>query len=143
MNYLLDTCVISELIKKQPDKNVITWISKVPEKSLFLCVFTIGEIHKGIEKLPASKKKLELHDWINFDLKERFENRILVFDLKASEKWGVIQGNAELVGTPMSLIDGLISSIAITHEMTLVTRNSKDMQASGVKLINPWNQVSK
>jgi predicted nucleic acid-binding protein len=141
MNYLLDTCVISELVKKQPEKQVVNWISKVPEQSLFLSVFTIAELHKGIEKLSAGKKKTELHDWINFDLKNRFENRILTFDLKAAEKWGSIQSSAELSGTPMSLIDGLICSIAVTHDMTLVTRNTKDMSASGVPLLNPWKKA--
>ncbi len=138
MNYLLDTCVISELIKKFPDKKVVNWISKIPEESLFLSVFTIAELHKGIEKLSAGRKKTELHEWVNLDLKNRFENRILIFDLDAAEKWGAIQAAAEISGTPMSLIDGLICSIAITHEMTLVTRNIKDMVASGVALLNPW-----
>ena len=138
MNYLLDTCVISELIKKFPDKKVVNWISKIPEESLFLSVFTIAELHKGIEKLSVGRKKTELHEWVNLDLKNRFENRILIFDLDAAEKWGAIQAAAEISGTPMSLIDGLICSIAITHEMTLVTRNIKDMVASGVALLNPW-----
>lgn len=138
MNYLLDTCVISELIKKIPNKKVVNWISKIPEESLFLSVFTIAELHKGIEKLSAGRKKTELHEWVNLDLKNRFENRILVFDLDAAEKWGAIQAAAEISGTPMSLIDGLICSIAVTHEMTLVTRNNKDMGASGVALLNPW-----
>ncbi len=87
MNYLLDTCVISELIKKFPDKKVVNWISKIPEESLFLSVFTISELHKGIEKLSAGIKKTELHEWVNLDLKNRFENRIIVFDLDAAEKW--------------------------------------------------------
>ncbi len=138
MNYLIDTCVIFELIKKRPEKRVVSWISKVSEESVFLSVFTIGELHKGIEKLPDSKRKTELHDWINFDLKNRFENRILVFDLKAAEKWGLIQSKTELSCMPMSLIDGLICSIAITNEMTLVTRNTNDMAAGGVPLLNPW-----
>ncbi|MEJ2055673.1 MAG: type II toxin-antitoxin system VapC family toxin [Calditrichaceae bacterium] len=139
MNYLLDTCVISELIKNQPERRVISWLSNIPEEYLFLSVFTIGELHKGIEKLPDSKKKSLLHNWISIDLRTRFENRIIVFDIKAAELWGSIQSKTELSGTPMSLIDGLICSIAMSNEMTLVTRNTKDMKASGAPLLNPWN----
>lgn len=143
MNYLLDTCVISELIKKEPEAQVVNWLAHVSENSLFLSVFTIGEIHKGITKLPESKKKVQLHEWVNFDLTNRFENRILDFDLKAAKVWGLIQGKTELAGKPMSLIDGLIAAIAIAYDMTLTTRNTKDMEASGVRLLNPWTSDSK
>ena len=142
MNYLLDTCIISELIKKKPEKKVVDWISEIPETSLFLSVFTIGEIHKGIEKLPDGKKKKELHSWVNSDLKERFENRILLFDLTSAIKWGEIQGQAELIGKPMSLIDGMISATAIVHDLILVTRNTTDIEYSGATLINPWDLLS-
>jgi len=138
MNYLLDTCVVSELTKKNPDKKVLRWISEIEETSLYLSVLTFGEIHKGIEKLPQGKKKDQLHKWVNSDLRERFKNRILDFDLIAATKWGEIQGKAELVGKPMSLIDGLISATGIAKDLIVVTRNTKDMEQSGVLLINPW-----
>lgn len=138
MNYLLDTCVISELIKKSPDKNVLKWITKVDEASLYLSVLTFGEIHKGIEKLPQSKKKGRLHKWVNSDLRERFNGRIINFDLDAATKWGEVQGKAELEGKPMSLIDGLISATGIAYDLIIVTRNTKDMEQSGVTLLNPW-----
>ncbi len=76
MNYLLDTCVVSELLKKEPDRNVQKWISETDETSLYLSVLTFGEIHKGIEKLPESRKKDQLRKWVNFDLRDRFKNRI-------------------------------------------------------------------
>ena len=72
MNYLLDTCILSELIKPNPNQNVIKWLSAIDERCLYISVLTIGEIHKGIEKLPESKKKENLHKWVKFDLKERF-----------------------------------------------------------------------
>lgn len=138
MNYLLDTCVISELIKKNPDANVIQWISEVEETSLFLSVLTLGEIHKGIEKLPQGTKKDKLHKWVNSDLRERFKNRIIDFDLISATKWGEVQGRAELAGKPMSLIDGLISATGIAKDLIVVTRNIKDMEQSGASLLNPW-----
>ena len=138
MNYLLDTCVISELMKKNPDTNVLRWISEVEENSLNLSVLTFGEIHKGIEKLPQGKKKEQLHKWVNSDLRERFKNRIINLDLVVATKWGEIQGKAELAGKPMSLIDGLISATGIANDLIVVTRNTKDMEQSGVSLLNPW-----
>ena len=138
MNYLLDTCVISELIKKNPDSNVLRWISEVEENSLNLSVLTFGEIHKGIEKLPQGKKKEKLHKWVNSDLRERFKNRIIDLDLVVATKWGEIQGKAELAGKPMSLIDGLISATGIANDLIVVTRNVKDMEQSSVSLLNPW-----
>ena len=138
MNYLLDTCLISELIKDPPDSNVLSWISEIPESSLFLSVLTIGEIHKGIEKLPKSKKKDRLHKWVNSDLRERFKNRIIDLDLQVATKWGELQGQAELAGKPMSLIDGLIASTGVANDLIVVTRNTKVMEQSGVALLNPW-----
>lgn len=138
MNYLLDTCVISELTKNNPSPNVVEWISKIKESSLFLSVLTIGEIHKGIEKLPASKKKEKLHKWVNYDLNERFKNKILDFDLRTATTWGKIQAQSELLGHPLPAIDGLIAATGIAYDLIIATRNTKDMEISGATLFNPW-----
>ncbi|MFO7605133.1 MAG: type II toxin-antitoxin system VapC family toxin [Desulfurivibrionaceae bacterium] len=138
MNYLLDTCVISELIKKSPSPKVVKWFSRIEETSLFISVLTIGEIHKGIEKLPKSKKKEKLHKWVNHDLQERFKNRIIDFDLQTATVWGQIQAHPETSGTPLPAIDGQFAATGIAHNLTVVTRNTKDMEVSGVALLNPW-----
>ena len=138
MKYLLDTCVISELIIKNPSHKVITWISKTEENKLFISVLTIGEIHKGIEKLPQSKKKDFLHHWVTFDLKERFKNRIINFDLQAAAVWGKIQAQAERAGKVMPTIDAQIAATGICNDLIVVTRNTSDMENSGVSLYNPW-----
>jgi len=138
MKYLLDTCVISELIKKKPNPKIVQWIAKTEESSLFMSVLTIGEIHKGIEKLPESRKKEKLHDWIRYDLEERFQNRILDFDLQTAVIWGRIQAHSELSGKAMPAIDGLIAATGLSYDLAVVTRNSTDMEMSGVTLINPW-----
>jgi toxin FitB len=138
MKYLLDTCVISELIKKIPSQKVTSWVSTTEESKLFLSVFTFGEIHKGIEKLPQSKKKEKLYNWVNFELKERFNNRIISFDLQVATAWGKIQAQSELAGKAMPAIDGQIAATGICHNLTVVTRNISDMEISGVALYNPW-----
>ena len=138
MNYLLDTCVLSELIKKNPSAKVVKWISKTEEVHLFISVLTIGEIHKGIEKLPESKKKEKLHKWVNYDLKERFKNRIIDFDLQTATVWGKIQAQSELSGKSMPAIDGQIVATGISYDLIVVTRNITDMEISGASLLNPW-----
>ena len=138
MKYLFDTCVLSELIKKHPNSKVVKWVSKTDESDLFISVLTIGEIHKGIEKLPESNKKSKLHQWVNYDLKERFRNRIIDFDLKTATVWGKIQAHSELSGQAMPAIDGQIVATGISYDLTVVTRNTKDMEISGANLFNPW-----
>ena len=140
MNYLLDTCVISELVKKKPNAKVVKWISTADENTLFISVLTIGEIHKGIEKIPESKRKENLHIWVNYDLKERFKNRIIDFDLHAAITWGKTQARSEQSGKAMPAIDGLIAATGIANDLTVVTRNTKDMEVSGVSLLNLWEK---
>lgn len=138
MNYLLDTCVISELTKKNPNPNVIQWVAKAEESRLFISVLTIGEIYKGIAKLPKSKKKEKLYEWVKNDLKERFNGRILNFDSQSAAIWGKVQAQSELSGKAMPVIDGLIAATGIAYNLTVVTRNTTDMEVSGVALFNPW-----
>lgn len=138
MNYLLDTCLISELAKSEPNKKVVDWVLSENETNFFVSVLTFGELHKDIEKLPKSKKKEALRIWIEEDLKKRFQNRIIGIDMGVSLLWGRIQCLAEKKGKPMPAIDALIAATGIAHDLTVVTRNVIDMEQSGVKLLNPW-----
>lgn len=142
MSYLIDTCCISELIKSTPDKQVVQWFSDHNERDLYLSVITFGELRKGIQKLPSSKKKRQLTHWVKEDLLHRFENRVFNIELDEVNKWADILANAEKMGTPMPAIDALIAATALTHDFAVVTRNTKDMEASGVELINPWEHNS-
>ena len=137
MNYLMDTCVISELVKPSPNPNVVEWLKNTPTEQLFLSVITIGEIRKGLTKLHDSKRKDRLMDWLNTLLEEYLEH-IYPIDLSVAENWGVIQGRAEQAGNPMSSLDGLIAAVAYTHNLVLVTRNVDDFKASNLPIINPW-----
>ncbi|MBI5143118.1 MAG: type II toxin-antitoxin system VapC family toxin [Nitrospirae bacterium] len=138
MKFLLDTCVISELIRPNPSGKVVEWIAREDENSLFISVLTFGELHKGIEKLAESKRKAELHNWVDNDLQDRFANRTINVDLQVATAWGKIQGMAEKVGRPMPAIDSLIAATGIAHHLTVATRNAADMEESGVSLFNPW-----
>jgi len=138
VKYLLDTCVISELIKPQPNRSVVSWLQSQTENDLYLSVLTFGEIEKGIEKAVNEARKSKLKLWVEEDLKQRFKGRILAIDLDVCTKWGEIQAKTELLGKPMPSIDGLIVVSALVNNCIMVTRNVKDMQQSGVELFNPW-----
>ncbi len=139
MKYLLDTCIISEIINPKPDKNVISWLTNQDESELFLSVLTFGEIEKGVEKAPDKVRKKKLKLWVEEDLKQRFEGKILPIDLEVSTRWGVIQGIAEKAGKPMPTLDGLIAVSGLVNNCIVVTRNTSDMEQSTVELFNPWN----
>jgi len=138
MKYLLDTCVISELAKATPNPKVISWITKNNEENFYLSSLTFGEIYKGISKLPCSKRKENLIQWLEYDLKERFKNRIISIDLKVAKVWGEIQGQSEAKGKPMPVTDSLIAATGVAHDLIVVTQNVADMEQSGVQLLNLW-----
>ena len=138
MKYLLDTCVVSEMIKNQPNQSVLKWIQSQDEKKLYLSVLTIAEIQKGIEKTLNDTRKKRLKLWLEDDLKKRFEGRIIPIDLNIAIKWGEIQGVTELNGKPMPAIDGLIAVSGLVCNCIVVTRNTADMKNSSAVLFNPW-----
>ena len=138
MKYLLDTCVISELIKKNPNENVVSWLQNQDEANLYLSVLTFGEIQKGIEKALDETRKNKLRIWLEEDLKKRFKGKVISIDQNVAMKWGEIQGVTEKLGQTMPSIDGLIAISALVHNCTVVTRNISDMENSTVKLFNPW-----
>ncbi len=138
MKYLLDTCVISEIIKPKPSKKVIAWIKNQEEKSLYLSVLTFGEIEKGIEKSVDGRRRNKLRLWVEEDLKQRFEGRVLNIDVRVATKWGKIQGKSEKEGNPIPSIDGLIAVTGLVNNCVVVTRNISDMQPSSAELHNPW-----
>jgi toxin FitB len=138
MKALLDTCVISELVSKQPDFHVVEFVDSLDSEDIYLSVITIGEIVKGIEKLPKSRRKTDLQLWLKEDLLVRFEGNILLLDTETLMKWGVLMAHLEATGKIMPAIDSLIAATALTKKMVIVTRNVGDFKYSGVEIINPW-----
>ena len=138
MNYLLDTCVISELIKPRPSQKVVTWIDSIEEEKLYISVITIGEFEKGISKLPTSSKKDRISDWLNEDLLIRFKGRILDLDVNTLIKWGQIVANLENQGRKIPAVDSLIAATVLQYDLCLVTRNIQDFQNCSIKILNPW-----
>lgn len=138
MKYLLDTCLVSELVKKEPNPAVVSWLDGQDEQKLFLSVLNLGELQKGISKLPDGTKKEELQAWVALDLVERFTGRILELDLETALCWGRLQGEAEQAGEKLPVMDSLIAATAAAHGLVVVTRNVRDIERCGVRVCNPW-----
>lgn len=138
MRCLLDTCVISEFVKPRPNAAVLEWLDRCDETGLYLSVLTLGEIRKGVEKLPNTKRRRALHAWLDQDLTPRFDGRILDVTREVALAWGAIQGQSERSGSALPVIDALIAATALTYDLTVVTRNESDMGRSGALVFDPW-----
>jgi len=134
LSYLIDTNVLSELRRKQPDPQVVAWLQARPPQSLFLSVLTLGEIRKGIERVTDIGRQQAFLDWLEVELPNYFLNRLLNIDAHTADRWGRLMASA---GRPLPAIDGLLAATALQHDLTLVTRNIKDFSGLQVKLISP------
>jgi toxin FitB len=139
--FLLDTNVISELIKPKPEPKVTAWIDDTDEELLFLSVLTLGEIRKGVVLLPRSARRTSLEAWLSKELPLRFSNRILGVDREVADRWGHLSGLTSARGVHLGVIDGLLAATAMQHDLTLVTRDTRDVAATGVTLFNPWTDA--
>jgi predicted nucleic acid-binding protein len=138
LSYLLDTKVLSELRRREPDVHVVRWLDLRPPSTLFLSVLTLGELRKGVEALPASARKQALGDWLAVELPAYFGGRILPIDARVADRWGRLVAQA---GRAVPAIDSLLAATALTHGLTLVTRNVRDFQHPGLDVIDPWNEA--
>ena len=138
MKNLLDTCVIAEYTKLQPDEKVIDWLDSQIEESLFLSVLTIGEIEKGIVRLPSSKRKTDLGEFLEA-LLARFDRRIISLDTAVLRRWARLAGILEDKGRVLPVIDSFIAATALEHDLMIITRNVKDFD--GTKHLAKSNAV--
>ena len=136
MSYLIDTNVLSEMRRRQPDAQVVAWFRHRPRQSLYLSVLTLGEIRKGIERMGDTIRQQVLLDWLEVELPAYFLGRLLPVDDRTADRWGRLQASA---GRPLPAIDSLLAATALQHDLTLVTRNTRDFEGLGARLINPWN----
>ena len=137
MKLLLDTCVLAEFSKLIPDKKVIAFIENFPSESLFFSVISLGEISKGIHLLTATKRQVDLQQWL-MQLEQAYQNHILPISPDIAKTWGEITAQAQKKGRILPNADGLIAATAINHGLHVVTRNVQDFEFSPALLINPW-----
>lgn len=137
MRTLVDTCVLSEVQRRQGNPLVRERFESIADEDVFLSVLTVGELRKGIDKLKASAKKRSLTAWFD-QLVLTARDRILPIDTETAIIWGDVSAKAERKGKPIPSVDGLLAATALRHGLHLMTRNVVDFEATGVMLVNPW-----
>jgi predicted nucleic acid-binding protein len=140
MNYLLDTCVLSEIIKSAPEKQVVQWLKERKSDQTFVSAITLAELERGVAKLPESKRRSSLNVWLK-QIEIDFKDRILPFDTEVAHHWAAMTAQSEARGKSMAILDSMIAATARAQGYYLVTRNVRDFVNSGVEIINPWETV--
>ena len=138
MSFLLDTNVVSEWVRPQPDRNVISWLAEVDEDRVFISVISFAEIRRGVEMLPAGRRRERLAAWLAEELPARFEERILDINPQVAETWGVLMARGQKVGLTLGAMDAFVAATAEVHGLTLATRNVKDFRRLTIPLLDPW-----
>lgn len=140
MKYLVDTCALSELQRRRPNKDVVAWFKKRFDDSLFfVSAVSIAEIRRGVNRLDAGDtRRQRLEDWLDNKILPQYSDSILPFDLPVAQKWGEIMAEADRAGCPRPPLDAQIVATAIVHGLSVVTRNVRDLDFADVKIVNPW-----
>ena len=138
MSFLLDTNVISELVRLRPNPGLVEWLAERDEDQVFLSVVTLAELRYGIARLPVGRRRRSLDEWLRGQLLQRFEGRILPVDDDVAVTWGDVTAECAAVGRPIEAMDGLIAATARVHALELVTRNARDFEAALTSIHNPW-----
>ena len=135
---VLDTNVVSEMMRATPAPNVAAWLNGHDVSLLFLTAVTVGEIRYGMRVLPQGKRRRFLEEGFERILAEGFAGRILAFDEAAAHRYGEIMGRRKESGRPLAILDGQIASIAWSNGCSVATRNVQDFIECGVEVINPF-----
>lgn len=138
MSFLLDTNVVAEWVKPMPAPTVVAWLANVDEDRVFLSVASIAEISRGVEALPAGRRRDRLATWLAEELPARFERRVLDIDRRVAHAWSAVMARSREAGAPLSSMDAFFAATAQAHDLTLVTRNIRDFKAAGIALFDPW-----
>ncbi|OGU20268.1 MAG: plasmid stabilization protein [Hydrogenophilales bacterium RIFOXYD1_FULL_62_11] len=135
---VVDTNVISEVMRPQPSSQVLSWLNTQDSNQLFITTVTLAEIGYGLRVLPEGQRRWQLHSRFEQFVAQAFEERVLDFTGAAARAYAEIQGHRKELGRPMSLPDAQIASIAHTHGFAFATRNIKGFEDCGLELINPF-----
>jgi toxin FitB len=136
--FLLDTNVVSELVKVTPEPRVLSWISHRAPADLYLASITLAELIRGAMRLPDGRRRDQLKSWVEQDLRKQFLGRVLAFDEQAALVCGRIMGESERRGQPRSFADAQIAAIAIHFGLDVVSRNVGGFRPMPVEVVNPW-----
>ena len=138
---LLDTNVVSEVMKAQPAEAVVTWLNVQASEKLYVCTITIGEIAYGLRILPDGKRRSGLRERFEQFIALAFNRRVLAYDEAAARIYGELMGARKELGRPMSVPDGQIAAIACHNHLAVATRNVVDFENCGIDIINPFESA--
>ena len=135
---ILDTNVISELIRPVPDPGVITWLDSLPAEETAITAITAAELQYGVRRMPDGRRKTGLSEAVNTVITNDFRDRVEPFDVRAADQYADLVTTREHADQPISTSDAQIAAICRVLNATLATRNTADFTGTGVDLINPW-----
>jgi toxin FitB len=135
---ILDTNVLSELMRAKPDERVVAWLDAQNSQELKTTAITVAELLYGIQRLPNGRRKSGLRDAIDLLLADELAGKVLAFDDNAARQYSTLVAEREKAGRPVSAADAQIAAICRNHGAALATRNGKDFDATGVTVIDPW-----
>jgi predicted nucleic acid-binding protein len=138
LSILLDTNVLSEARRPEPDRNVLAWLDRLDGDRAFVSVVSLAEIRRGVALMENGRRRDALSEWLARDLPERFAGRILAIGQEAAFAWGDLMAAAKRRGIGLTSMDGLLAATASAHSLILATRNTRDFRDLGVKLFDPW-----
>lgn len=138
MSVLLDTNVLSELLRAAPTPAVLAWFAAQPAETLFVSAVTQAEMALGARLLPSGKRRTAIESALRAMFEEDFAGRILPFDSATVPAYVEIVSNRRAAGRPISQFDAQIAAIARTHDARLATRNTEDFNGCGLVVIDPW-----
>jgi toxin FitB len=139
MSFLLDTNVLSELLRAQSDPTVLAWVASLPANGAFVSAVTQAEMMLGAALLPAGKRRQRLEQALDAMFREDFAGHILPFDSACAPHYAILVAARRRAGTPISQFDAQIGAIALTHRLRLATRNAADFEGCGLVVTNPWD----
>jgi predicted nucleic acid-binding protein len=135
---LLDTNVVSEVMKARPAEAVVAWLNGQDSEKLFVSAITIGEVAYGLHILPDGKRRSGLRERFERFVALAFDQRVLAYDESAARIYGELMGERKELGLPMSLPDGQIAAIARLNHLAVATRNALDFEHCGIDVLNPF-----
>jgi toxin FitB len=138
MAIILDTMVVSETTRAQPDPAVLRWFSRQDPLALYLASPTVAELSVGIERLPKGMRRGVLESWLQRIVGRDFRGRVLPFESDTALAYGRLAASAFAAGRPPSIIDTQIAATALVHGMSVATRNVRDFMIFGLAVENPW-----
>ena len=135
---LLDTNVISEPQRREPNARVLEWIDAQALETLYLSAITVAELRAGITLMPAGKRRDSLHDNMEKRLLPMFANRVLSFDMACTKAYAELLAKCRAAGLAVETADAFIAAVALANGFAVATRDTRPFKAAGVNVINPW-----